>query len=37
VGIVGSTAGAVVVLLVWRAVKRRRRRGLRGMARRVMS
>ena len=37
VGILGSTAGAAVVLLAWRAVKRSRRRGLRGMGRRVLS
>lgn len=37
VGWFGSTVGAVIVLLVWNAVVDRRRRGVRGFSRRVMS
>jgi uncharacterized membrane protein YeaQ/YmgE (transglycosylase-associated protein family) len=37
VGWFGATVGAVIVLLVWNAVVGSRRRGVRGMGRRVMS
>ena len=37
VGWFGATVGAVIVLLVWNAVVGNRRKGLRGMGRRVMS
>lgn len=37
VGWFGATVGAVIVLLVWNAVVGNRRKGVRGMGRRVMS
>lgn len=37
VGLIGSTIGAVLVLLVWNAVTGRRRRGMSGFSRRVMN
>lgn len=37
VGLFGATVGAVIVLLVWNAVTGRRRRGVRGFGRRVVS
>lgn len=37
VGLFGSTAGAVVVLLLWNAFVARNRRGVRGVSRRVLS
>ncbi|HEX2040341.1 MAG TPA: GlsB/YeaQ/YmgE family stress response membrane protein [Acidimicrobiales bacterium] len=37
VGLFGSTAGAVILLLLWNALVARNRRGVRGMGRRAMS
>jgi len=37
VGLFGSTAGAVIVLLVWHAFTRSRRRGISGFGRRVVN
>lgn len=37
IGWFGATVGAVIVLLIWRAVVAKRNRGVRGMGRRVMS
>lgn len=37
VGLFGATVGAVIVLVVWNAVTARRRRGVRGFSRRVVS
>ncbi|MDQ3756290.1 MAG: GlsB/YeaQ/YmgE family stress response membrane protein [Actinomycetota bacterium] len=37
VGLFGSTAGAVVVLLLWNALVARNRRGVRGVGRRLVS
>jgi uncharacterized membrane protein YeaQ/YmgE (transglycosylase-associated protein family) len=36
VGLFGSTVGAVIVLVLWHAVVRRERRGVRGMRNRVV-
>jgi uncharacterized membrane protein YeaQ/YmgE (transglycosylase-associated protein family) len=37
VGLVGSTIGAVLLLILWNAVTGRRRRGIAGLSRRVMN
>ena len=37
VGLFGSTIGAVVILVVWNAFTRGRRRGISGLGRRAMS
>ena len=37
VGLFGSTAGAVIVLLLWHAFTRSRRRGISGFGRRVIN
>ena len=37
VGLFGSTVGAVIVLLVWHAFTRSRRRGISGFSRRVIN
>ena len=37
VGLFGATAGAVVVLIIWNAFTRSRRRGISGFGRRVIS
>src|SRR3954454_8831015 len=37
VGLFGSTVGAIIILVVWHAFTRSRRRGISGLGRRAMS